>query len=46
MEEHRPHHDASEHDPERKWGARRIFRCKTCEESVTLIPGEEAGHQR
>jgi hypothetical protein len=43
MEEQRPHHDAAEHDPERAWSRHRIFRCTACEESVTVIPGEEGG---
>jgi hypothetical protein len=43
MEERPAHHDAAEHDPERSWSRRRIFRCTSCEESVTLIPGEEGG---
>lgn len=42
MVEDRSHHDAADHDPERGWGLRRIFRCASCEESATLIPGEEA----
>jgi hypothetical protein len=37
----RPHHDAPDHDPERSWGHRRIFRCATCDEAVTLVPGVE-----
>jgi hypothetical protein len=43
MEERPAHHDAAEHDPERGWGLRRIFACTSCEEKVTLIPGEEGG---
>ena len=32
-------HTAADHDPERGWlrGAR-IFKCKTCEEEVVLVP--------
>ena len=41
MEEVRSHHDAAEHDPERSWGIRRLFRCKTCEEELTISPGSE-----
>lgn len=41
MEEDRSHHDASQHDQERSWGLRRIFRCRTCPETVTLVPGME-----
>ena len=41
MEEVRQHHDAAQHDPERLWGIRRLFRCKTCEEELTISPGAE-----
>jgi hypothetical protein len=40
-------HGAVDHDPERAWlrGAR-IFRCKTCEEEVILVPPtDEPGDQ-
>jgi hypothetical protein len=40
MEEH---HDPAQHDTERAWGFRRIFKCTTCEETITLIPNEEGG---
>jgi hypothetical protein len=43
MEEVRQHHSPAEHDPERSWGMRRIFRCKTCEEYATIVPGREGG---
>ena len=43
MEEVRQHHDAAQHDPERSWGIRRLFRCKTCEEELTISPGGEGG---
>jgi hypothetical protein len=33
-------HDAAETDPERDWGRRRIFRCTTCDESVSVRAGE------
>jgi hypothetical protein len=42
MLEDRSHHDPADHDPERAWNRRRIFRCTSCEEALTLIPGEEA----
>jgi hypothetical protein len=42
MREHREH-GSSDHDPERGWASRRIFRCLTCPESLTLTPGEEGG---
>jgi hypothetical protein len=32
-------HDAAAHDPERQWGLRRIFRCTSCEETITIEPG-------
>jgi len=33
-------HGAADHDPERGWNRWRIFRCKTCEEVLTVYPGE------
>ena len=39
MVEHRQPPDAADVDVERSWGLRRIFRCATCPESVTLEPG-------
>lgn len=41
MEEVPTHHDATNHDPERSWGIKRLFRCKSCPEEVTIIPGGE-----
>jgi hypothetical protein len=44
MEEEEPrplHHTSAEHDPERNWLRGRIFRCRTCDESVTIVPGSE-----
>lgn len=41
MDEDRSHHDPAAHDQERSWGVRRIFRCRSCPEAVTLIPGAE-----
>jgi hypothetical protein len=43
MREHRGHHAPSDHDPERGWNLRRIFRCTSCSESLTVVPGEEGG---
>ncbi len=43
MVEDRSHHSPSDHDPERAWGLRRIFRCSSCEESATIVPGDEGG---
>jgi hypothetical protein len=43
MVEDRPHHAAADHDPERRWTLGRIFRCTSCEEAVTLVPGDEGG---
>jgi hypothetical protein len=43
MEEVSHRHDPSQHDQERLWGNRRIFKCKTCEEYATIVPGEEGG---
>ncbi len=41
MRQERAHHAAADHDPERSWALRRIFRCTTCDEAVTLVPGTE-----
>ena len=41
MEEVTDHHDPSAHDQERSWGLRRIFKCRTCEEWATVVPGAE-----
>ncbi len=41
MQEVPSHHDPSAHDPEHWWSLRRVFRCTTCEESATVIPGVE-----
>jgi len=38
MEEVVHHHGATDHDPERGWGLRRLFQCRTCEEGVELTP--------
>ena len=44
MQEERSHgHDSAEHDPERGWGIRRIFRCTSCPEAVTVFDGEVGG---
>jgi hypothetical protein len=43
MEERPAHHDSAQHDPERRWGFGRIFACTSCEETVTLVSGEEGG---
>jgi hypothetical protein len=40
VEDRSRHHDSTAHDPERNWGLRRIFRCTSCDEAVTLIPGD------
>jgi len=37
MVEDRSHHDAADHDPERGWGQRRVFRCDACDESVSIV---------
>ncbi len=33
----RTHNDPGDHDPERKWSAHRIFRCTSCDASVTIV---------
>jgi hypothetical protein len=40
MVEETSHHDAAAHDPERNWSLRRVFRCTTCGELVSLASGE------
>ena len=39
-------HDPAQSDPERRWGVDRIFRCKSCEQQVTIVhddrPADEA----
>jgi hypothetical protein len=42
MEEVRQHHGAADHDPERKWGLKRIFRCTSCDEQITVIDDDRA----
>ena len=42
MEPVRQHHDPAEHDPERAWSVRRIFRCTRCDETVMIGPEEDA----
>jgi hypothetical protein len=32
------HHDPAAHDPEPRWGLRRIFRCTSCDETITIEP--------
>ncbi|MFL5678976.1 MAG: hypothetical protein ACJ77B_00075 [Chloroflexota bacterium] len=39
-------HDSAAHDPERSWGLRKIFRCKRCDETVTITPGDEGAPPR
>ncbi len=41
MVEQPAHNDPDAHDQERAWGFRRIFRCESCGEAVTLVPGTE-----
>jgi hypothetical protein len=36
----RPHHDPSEHDPERPSSRYHIFRCTVCDEVVTMMRGD------
>ena len=34
---------APSHDPERRWGITKLFRCTSCDEGVTLVPpGQES----
>jgi hypothetical protein len=41
MDEVPREHGPADHDPERSWGFRRIFRCTRCDETVTVTPGDE-----
>ena len=41
MVEQPEHLDPAAHDTERVWNLRRIFRCTSCSEAVTLVPGSE-----
>ena len=34
-------HTSVDHDPERQWRLGRIFRCTSCDESLTVVPGDE-----
>jgi hypothetical protein len=46
LDEEKPtplHHTPAEHDPERNWLRGRIFKCRTCDETVTITPGAEGG---
>ena len=43
MVEERKPHDPADLDVERSWGVRRLFRCKTCDESVIVEPGPTGG---
>ena len=43
MQEERSHHDPADHDPERGWSIRRVFRCTSCPDSVTVFDGEVGG---
>ena len=35
------HHESADHDAERSWLRRRIFRCATCAEEVAVTVGPE-----
>lgn len=41
MVEQRSHHDIADHDIERGWARRRIFKCASCDETATIVPGDE-----
>jgi hypothetical protein len=40
------HHDSAQHDPERSWGVKRLFRCTRCDETVLITPEEDAAERR
>jgi hypothetical protein len=33
------HHGSADHDPERSWPKRTIYRCTSCEDTITLTGG-------
>jgi hypothetical protein len=33
--------DSAETDPERRWSLRRVFRCTSCDQLVTLTEGDD-----
>lgn len=35
------HHESADHDAERSWLRRRIFRCSSCDEEVAVTVGPE-----
>jgi hypothetical protein len=41
MTEERSHHDAADHDIERAWARRRVYKCSACDETATITPGDE-----
>lgn len=45
MVEDRSHHDAADHDPEHDWRQGRLFRCSSCDESIS-VETEEPGASR
>jgi len=44
MEEVVHHHDSADHDPERGWGMRRLFRCRTPKHARQLAPVADDRH--
>lgn len=44
--EPRSHHDAADHDPERKWGSGEIYACTTCDEEVHVDTVEVPANPR
>ena len=45
QEVRRSHESAAGHDPERQWLLGRLFRCTSCDESVTLAPSDDLGQE-
>jgi hypothetical protein len=41
MVEDRSHHAPADHDPERSWNVGRLFRCSSCDESLTVSADDE-----
>ena len=41
MVEDHEHPNPAGRDEERSWAKRRIFRCRSCPESFTVVPGDD-----
>ena len=43
MVEQPQHHDATEHDPERRWLRGKLFKCTSCDEWAVIVPTDQNG---